>query len=158
MLDKQQCREWIIRKPLQDAGLYSQSAENLLMGIMGVETHWYSYCVQEGPHPAGFGAFQFQEQTYEDVWAYCVHTGLAPKLLAASGMTPSIVMPDISILIYNLRFSALMCRMFFARFKECLPEPDDYEGMAHLHKKLYNTSGGGTDLDKSILIFKEVCA
>ena len=128
------------------------------MGIMGVETNWYSYCVQLGDNPAAYGPFECQEASYEDTWKYCVECGIAPKLLAACGMTPSVVMPDRSILIYNLRFAALMCRMFFARFKECLPEPDDYTGFANLHKLRYNTSGGSTDLEKSTLIFKEVCA
>jgi len=157
MLDLTQCREWIIRKPMKDVGIWTQSGENLVMGIFGVETNWYSYCVQRG-NPVAFGPAQCEQAAYYDIWNYCLRKKMTSKILIACGMQDVLVAPDRTNLIYNLRFAALICRMFFARFKDPLPEASDYESMADLHKRLYNTLAGSTDVKKSVLVFKKVCS
>ena len=65
-------------------------------------------------------------------------------------------MSNSSNLITDLAYATLMCRMHYMRQREALPAATDASGMAAYHKDHYNTAKGKTDINQSIIIFKQV--
>jgi len=153
-LDLDQLRVTLIRPCLTDCGLWSQSAENLILGIGLVETNW-SYIKQIGNVTGGgLGCLQMQKLTHDDLVGYiCSHKERATAILKSCNMEEW----TSDALIYNLRYMVLMTRMFFYRMPEPLPAPNDAEGFCELHKSAYNSRLGKTDVSKSILLFQGVC-
>jgi hypothetical protein len=129
-INAKQLRELIIRPTLKDMGMWSESAENLLMGTAAQESHLGAYIKQVGKGPA-LGIYQCEPFTHEDVvkWA-------REKYLGA------IVGANHDRLIYDLKYATMICRLHYYRAPKALPEADDIEGMASYWKRFYNSSLG----------------
>jgi hypothetical protein len=65
-IDANQLRHYVVRPTLRRLGLWSKSAENLLMGTAAQESHLGTYLHQVGGGPAK-GIFQMEPATERDL-------------------------------------------------------------------------------------------
>ena len=140
-MDIEQLRRYIVRPALQQINQYSLNAEQLVMATAMAESKAH-YIQQVGRGPAR-GLFQMEPATHDDIWARYLST--KPRLV---GDLKDLTMRDMDLLDQlrgNLFYAAAMCRIFYLRFREPLPEIGDWDGMARYWKKYYNTHlGAGT--------------
>lgn len=140
MINAKHLREYVVRPALVDIGLYSRSAENLLMGTAAQESKLGEYLAQLGNGPAR-GIFQMEPTTEKDIWNNYLKykTDLAREiLLRVSTPKPQ----DTDEILYNLRYAAMMARVHYLRIDERLPHADSPADLARYWKKYYNTHKG----------------
>ncbi len=145
-----QLREYVIQPALEEIGLYSMAAEELVLGTAAHESKLGAYLHQvKGP---ALGIFQMEPATYRDIWERWLpgQKELAQRLRE---MTCGVAGPDgiitdapaAATMIHDLRFAAAMCRVFYRRIKAPLPAAGDLVGQAAYWKRHYNTAlGKGT--------------
>lgn len=143
MINVEQLRTCIIRPTLTKLGLWSQAAENLLLGTAAVESNLGTYIHQvRGP---ALGIYQMEPVTHDDIHTRFLSKDsrkeLQRRILAMTALQGSS-----EELVGNLYYATAMTRIFYLRFPEPLPAYDDIEGMAKYWKKYYNTYlGAGTE-------------
>jgi hypothetical protein len=132
-------RELVIRPALRHLGLWSEAAENLLMGTAAQESLLGRYLMQMGGGPA-LGIFQMEVATHDDCWEnYLAYR----EDLAAQVIETCVHKRNRQgQLVWNLQYAAAMCRVQYHRFKEPLPEPGDVLGLASYWKRYWNTAQG----------------
>lgn len=148
MLNPQHLREHIIRPTLKHLGLWSESAENLLLGTALVESG-LTHLVQLGKGPA-LGIFQMEPFTHDDIHenflAYRKNKPWA-KMLSTLYMENSwhrYINPA-QEMIGNLYYATGMARIQYWRRPEPLPEADDLWALGAYYKQFYTTvKGKGT--------------
>lgn len=142
MLDVDQFRKMVVRPTLMHLGLFSPTAENLLIGTALQESR-LKYLKQLGGGPA-IGLFQIEPKTHDDLWNSYLryHPALREKVksLMVPGLDPLIQLAT------NLTYATAIARLLYFRKQEPLPaNPNDVESMALYWKKHYNTPlGAGT--------------
>lgn len=138
-IDKGQLKELIV-ETLNEINMYSESAVNLLMGTAAQESHLGTYIKQiKGPAK---GVFQMEPLTCMDIYEnYLIYQ---PQLL-------HYILENIAIkfspneLVWNIKFSIIMCRLHYMRVPKKLPGSDNIHEMGCYWKKYYNTNlGKGT--------------
>ena len=141
-MDAQAFRVDIIRPALKVTDLWSESAENLLLGTALAESN-LDVVKQIGGGPA-LSFFQIEPATYADIMSYLSRRrDLKDKIMSALYVD---IMPDSSCLTWNIRLAALVARLIYWRQPDPLPSPDDAVGMASYWKIHYNTEqGSGTE-------------
>lgn len=147
MINADQFRVEIVQKALDKLGLYSKSAEILLMLTCAQETLGCTYIKQiEGP---ALGAFQMEPKTHEDMWATFLprRSDLTYKLLSTVYLNSK---PPVEFLEYNLLYAAMMCRLKYFFVKEPLPPEDDLKAIAQYYKTHWNTVLGSATVDSAI--------
>lgn len=137
MIDIKQFRDHVVDPTLEQLGLYSIAASELVLGTALQESK-LTYLVQLGGGPA-LGVCQMEEATHDDIWrsflAYRERLRLELQTMGRSAIE----------LTWNLRYSVAMCRVHYRRVRHPLPEAGDLEGQAHYWKQHYNTElGKGT--------------
>ena len=146
MLDANHFHKLIIRPTLKQLGLYSMSAEELLLGT-AIQESRLVYLKQLGEGPA-LGLYQMEPATHDDIWAnylkYKTDLGLA-----VLGMSNSPEM-DAREMIGNLYYATAMARVHYLRFPDPLAAPGDIEGHAAIYKELYNTYLGAATEEEFI--------
>lgn len=153
-MDVNNFRMELVRPALQLCGLWSEAAENLMIGTALAESN-LNFVTQMGNGPA-LSFFQIEPKTYDDTVKYLYRNGnlaLKDRILSACVME---VFPSSKCLTWNIRLAILIARLIYWRRPEKLPEAHDHEGMANYHKKFYNTYKGKADVNESIKIFKKV--
>lgn len=134
-------REHIVRPTLQYLGLWSRSAENLLLGTAAQESRMGHYLVQvRGP---ALGIYQIEPTTHEDIYnSYLNYKDeLREKVIHFLAMNIS----SEKNLVFNLAYSTAICRIVYYRIPVSLPKYNDVDGLAQYWKKYYNTPlGRGT--------------
>lgn len=138
-----QLRE-LIRETLESVGLYSRSAEELLILTAAAESNMGEYIRQvRGP---ARGIFQMEPATFRDImerWLPTRHRDLRDKVAAFESTFIGMRSPD--TLVYNLKYAILLARLHYIKIPEPLPRHDDLHGLAAYWKKYYNTHlGAGT--------------
>ncbi len=142
-MDATQLRELIVRPSLEEVGLHSDAAEDLVMGTAAQESH-LMYVKQLGGGPA-LSLFQIEPATYKDYWDnYLNHrVDLITEIQKACGFQG---VPEPSRLVWDLKFASIMCRIHYRRISSPLPEHGDIAEYAAYWKKYYNTvHGAGTE-------------
>ena len=140
----------IIAPTLQEIGLYSDTALNLVTGTGLVESG-FRVTVQIGGGPA-LGWFQMEPATHDDCWRNYLRykTELARAVSSlCSGENPSV-----SLLRSNPAYAAAMCRVKYFRVPAPLP-PNNAASLSLYHKRYYNTMQGKADATKNIPLFQE---
>jgi hypothetical protein len=140
MIYREHLRQYVIRPTLQQIGMWSLAAENLLLGTAAHESRMGHYLVQIGGGPA-LGIYQVEPKTHDDIWQHFLKSrpAIADRI---SSLTPFI---DAEQMIANMAYATAMARMVYYRRPEPLPAADDLPGMARYWKKFYNTPlGAGT--------------
>jgi hypothetical protein len=139
-LDPKQFREYVVRPTLKYIGLWSEAAENLVVGT-AIQESGLRYVDQTypGPGPA-YGVYQMERPTYNDHlrWVQRERPDLAAKLESLKGVWPAGVLQ----LHTNLAYGAAMCRLHYLRVKAPLPAANDIQGLAEYWKQYYNTPLG----------------
>jgi hypothetical protein len=139
-INAKQLRELIIRPTLKDMGMWSESAENLLMGTAAQESHLGSQIKQLGGGPA-LGIYQCEPATHEDVASWAIRKGL---IRSSSGI-------DQDRLIYDLKYATMICRLHYYRVPKAIPDANDLDGLSNYWKVFYNSVKGKGTVDE----FKE---
>lgn len=147
-----QLRE-LIRETLESVGLYSRSAEELLILTAAAESNMGEYIRQvRGP---ARGIFQMEPATFHDImerWLPTRSKDLREKVAAFESTFVGMRSPD--TMVYNLKYAILVARLFYLRFPEPLPSHDDVHGMAVYHKRYFNTELGKATVAGTIEKYK----
>ncbi len=153
-MDVSQFREYIIRPTLEYIGLWSQSAENLVLGTAIQESGGLRYIDQltPGPGPA-YGLYQLEKPTHDDIWTR--YLPQHPELLDKVDDLLSIWPTHIEQLRTNIQYATAMCRIFYYRFPDKLPAADDIEGLGKLYKLRYNTYKGKASVEEFVANYKK---
>ncbi|MBF0602155.1 MAG: hypothetical protein HQL07_00510 [Nitrospirae bacterium] len=138
-LDPVQLRKHIIRPTLQRIELWSEAAEELVLGT-AIQESGLRYVHQIGSGPA-CGLWQMEPATHNDIWGNYLQS--RPKVgLSILGPYSK---PDHSRLMWDLGYACSMCRVHYLRSPQGLPNAGDIAGQAGYWKKWYNTPlGKGT--------------
>lgn len=128
----------VIRPTLEYLELWSQAAENLLVGTH-LQEAGDGALVQIGGGPAR-GIYQIEPATRADVHTNFLASRLVLRLRTQTLMAshPS---PD-EQLATNLSYATAIARLIYYRAPDPLPGPDDIDGLAAYYKRWYNTAGG----------------
>lgn len=133
-MNRQQFTDQVIRPVLKEIGMWSQEAEDLLLGTALNESADLSRITQFNNGPAR-GYFQMEMATYEDLMQQLpqrrkdkILEFKAPVLSAEDNLK------------MNAAFMVVVARMQYARFPEAIPKTLD--GQARYWKKYWNTDLG----------------
>lgn len=143
-MDAGHLRDQVIRPVLVTLGLWSEAAEDLVLGTAAQESG-LRFLRQLGGGPA-LGLYQMEPATHDDIWENFLRfrTGLA----AAVAMFRSPSVPDRLQLTGNLLYATAMCRIHYYRVPAPLPSQGDVAGYAAYWKAHYNTAAGaGTEAE-----------
>jgi len=147
MIDKNQLVKYIIQPSLKEIGMYSKSAEMLLLYTAATESLLGKYLKQIGGGPA-LGLYEMEIATYYCNWENNLRhrRALRKKLLSATGYGAP---PSASHLIWDMKLSTLMARVHYARFDEALPDYNDYNGLVAYYYKYWRPNREKTSLSEA---------
>jgi hypothetical protein len=134
MIDASQLRLDVIRPVLTATGLWSQAAENLVLGTAAQDSACGKFVVQLKGGPAR-GIFQMEPDTLDDI--YDNYLSYRDDLRGSIDAWLIGAIDKAENLTVNLAYAALM-----ERRAEPLPKADDVHGMAAYWKRYYNTVHG----------------
>lgn len=143
----------IVRPALQLCGLWSEAAENLLVGTALAESG-LKVVTQFGNGPA-LSFFQIEPDTYNDVVKYLHRKDNKPlkdRILSACMMD---IFPEAKCLTWNIRLAVLVARLIYWRRPEKLPKETDIQGLAKYWKAYYNSSQGKGTVEHFIKSWNE---
>lgn len=138
----------IIRPALKISGLWSEGAENLLLGTALAESN-LNLLTQMGDGPA-LSFFQIEPKTYDDAVRYLYRNGnlaLKDRILAACMME---IFPEAKCLAWNIRLAVLIARVIYWRRPEPLPDANNPEKLGQYWKRFYNSALGKGTVDHFI--------
>lgn len=164
MIDLTQFRDLIVRPTLAYLDMYSQAAENLLVGTALVESR-LRYLKQVGGGPA-LGVYQVEPATHRDLYEnWLVHRreiqhkviklastegtftlGKEHKYIAAASDTE---------LIGNLPYATAVARLIYRRKPSALPPADDIPALGGYWKQHYNTPEGKGTVEKFVAAYSD---
>lgn len=136
-------RNNVVRPVLQRLALWSQVAENLVVGT-ALQESLLTYTQQLGGGPA-LSYFQIEPATYDDTWNNFLkyRATLSQKVRSFIQGDDGTGIPDARIMITNPYYAAAMCRVRYYRAPDPLPtDPSDIAAIAAYWKKFYNTPLG----------------
>ena len=147
MINPAQFRAEIVRPALKAADLWSESAENLVLGT-AVQESLLAWVKQRGSGPA-LGFYQMEPATADDICHRFLATRAELSDKLARVTWPHCRMPtayshlnakDIArLLVEDLRFATIMCRLRYWMMPAPLPEAGDIDGLSRYWKMYYNT-------------------
>lgn len=174
-MDYKQLIQYIIKPTLEDMNLWSQEAEDLIIGTCQQETNCGQYIHQiKGP---ALGIYQIEPNSFKDLWKYAEKKELSTMIvktlyLDSYELDINLVMSrDDSrygfkyLLIGNPYFATAICRLFYLRVPKKIPKrkgpgKENYiqyiEDLAFYYKKYYNTPLGKARMPEIINNFKKV--
>ena len=136
MLNPNQLRQLIVKPMLEQIGLWSQAAENLVCGTALNETN-LEYIAQI-PTPIALGFWQIEAPTYADlITRLALHKDLQAKILHALHMNELPL--SYEYLAGNLYAGAIFCRLKYYLDPHSLPDADNIIELANFWGKVYNT-------------------
>jgi len=154
-LNLSQLREYVVVPALQQLGMHSLAAEQLVLGTIAQESHG-SYLKQLGKGPA-LGLIQMEPATHRDLWVNFVKYKRAIKdalLVMTSDSVDECYeengWPDHVALIWNLRYAIAMCRVHYYRKPQPLPKANDIRALGEYWKDHYNTIHGAGTVEEFI--------
>jgi hypothetical protein len=154
IMDVKQFREFIVRPTLEYIGLYSKSAENLVVGTAIQESGGLRFIDQltPGPGPA-YGLYQCERATHDDIWSRFLakRPDLSDKVDDLLSLWPT----RVEQLRTNIHYATAMCRIHYLRFPDPLPEADDIEGLGRLWKRRYNSMLGKGTVEQFVANYRK---
>jgi hypothetical protein len=136
-MDSKQLYTYVIKPTLQYLNLYSKDAARLILFTAANESLCGHYVKQlNGP---ALGIYQCEVRTYNDIVNFIQQKN---DLLELINNLKSPGMLDTTNLILNLAYATAICRCFYLRIPEELPDADDIDAIWEYYKKYYNTSLG----------------
>jgi hypothetical protein len=145
MINVHQLRQWIIQPALKPIELWSQSAENLLVGTAIQESglHW----LRQNQGPA-LGFWEIEPKTYSWLADKIKDHEKYKSILASCNF--SSLPNDPEVLIWHLRYAVIVARFRYLVVSEPLPEADDIEKIASYYVKYYNTYLGKATVEEFV--------
>ncbi|MEO5333846.1 MAG: hypothetical protein H7839_17675 [Magnetococcus sp. YQC-5] len=138
-INPQQLTDLVIRPTLQRLGLWSDAAEELVLGT-AIQESGLQYLQQLGGGPA-LGLWQMERATHDDIWTNFLHFRTKLGLNVLGPYTR----PDHTRLAWDLAYACAMCRIHYLRCSAPLPADGDIEAQAAYWKSHFNTPlGKGT--------------
>jgi hypothetical protein len=166
MLIIKQLREEVVRPLLRYLEMWSQEAENLVIGTALVESVVGEEMAlkQLGRGPA-LGIFQMEPMTHDDIWDNWLmrrpDAAQRVRYLAGTGQwltgnRPNL--PDTPVnareLVGNLNYAAAMCRIHYRRIAAPLPPAGNVEALGQYYKRYYNTYLGKGSVEEYVKRYK----
>lgn len=150
MIDSVQLRTCVIRPVLEQMDLYSQEAQDLILGTICQESQCGRYLKQLGSGPA-LGICQMEPATHDDI--HESYLEYRPELLmkVRSFCAPNRV--NAQEMIGNLNYAVAMCRIHYLRKPAKIPS--DMVGQAEYWKQYYNTPEGKGTTEEFIANWKK---
>lgn len=140
-------RRLVIRPVLNELGLWSEAAENLLLGTALHESGGLRHVRQIGGGPA-LGLYQMEPDTHADLWnnwlSYRPTWADAVQAFAIEGM------PRVDSLLYMPAYATAAARLQYYRKPPALPDAHDIPSLAHYWKTHWNTDRGKGTVDQFI--------
>ncbi len=159
MVDYYQYRKWVVIPVCTRLGLWSQAAENLILGTALVESKliYIDQIDKAGKPGPAYGLQQMEGFTHRDLYSTILtkDKDLRRKVIEFASFFSSEI-PDPREMVWNMAYAVAMCRVFYRRVKEALPAADDALALANYHKKYYNTYLGATKVSESVKYFEQV--
>jgi hypothetical protein len=147
-------RLYVIRPVCQHLELWSDAAENLVLGTALVESGGEHLAQVKGP---ALGLWQVEPATHDDLWRN--YLAYRPKL--ADKMheleTAAALTAGALELVGNLYYAAGVCRLIYLR-RAPRDLPADALGMATLWKHAYNTERGAGTVERALPMFEQACS
>lgn len=144
MIFPSQLRDLVICPTLQQLGLDSRAARNLLLGTAAVESHGGDYLQQL--HGPALGIYQMEPRTHDDIWEHFLRQprrqALGERIFALH------VIGGAEEMAWNLRYATAMARAHYLRVPEPLPDADDGWALGRYWKKHWNTYLGAGTVDQ----------
>ena len=140
----EQLRRYVIEPTLREMGLWSQDAEDLLIGTAAHESNGFQAIHQYGDGPA-LSMYQIEPVTHDDLWVNTV-PGLRNRIplaiRALEGMVPKRhgLQPPSAYLLASVQYATAICRLVYYRVPSAIPSTPD--GHAAYWKRYYNTIHG----------------
>ena len=140
--EAKQIRQYIIEPTLRAMGLWSQDAEDLLIGTAAHESNGFKAIHQYGLGPA-LSLYQIEPATHDDLWLNTL-PGLRNKIpkaiTALEGMVAKryALQPPAEYMLSSTEYATAICRLLYYRVPAVLP--DTVEGKADYWKRYYNTA------------------
>lgn len=130
--------ELVIRPSLKQVGLYSEAAEQLIVGTAARESALGFYLHQYPTGPA-VSIYQIEEKTYDNMWAEYLVTrdDLKKSILGACGYSS---IPVADRMITDLKLATIMCRIRYLWVPAALPAFGDIAEQANYWAKYYNAN------------------
>jgi len=152
-LQAQQFREHVIRPTLHEIGLWSEAAENLLLGTALVESDGLRFVRQiRGP---ALSYYQIEPATHhwlvEEWLQHPKRVDLKVKILALRAPVPD----HVEQLVTNLAYATAVCRLRYWIVRDPLPPADYLDGLAAYWKVNYNTVHGKGDPAKFVKMYRQ---
>ena len=150
MIDADHLRREIVAPALRHIGMWSEAAENLLLGTAAVESRMGTYLRQVGGGPA-LGIWQVEPATHLDCWdnwldyrpdAARLVLDLVPRIYRLPDDSPMSVDPQ--ALASCPLYCCAIARIKYRRAPEPLPAAGDWAGLQLYHKQNYNSALGKT--------------
>lgn len=149
-----QLATYVIKPTLEETGLFSDSAINLLLGTCAQESHMGTYLHQLGNGPA-IGIFQMEPTTFNDIFEnYLIYKTELCKIIRAALKCKNLNVLKPIDMTWNLKLATIMCRIHYLRVPKKLPEANDLAGLANYWKKYYNTKLGKGTTDEFIINYR----
>tara|TARA_R110002110_G_scaffold79230_1_gene207280 strand:+ start:1215 stop:1709 length:495 start_codon:yes stop_codon:yes gene_type:complete len=156
-----QLRTYIIRPTLGNMGMFSQAAENLLVGTAAHESNGFVALKQYHNGPA-LSFYQIEPATHDDLWQNSV-PGIRRRMPQAIETLESLVakqyasQPPASYLIKSLSYATAVARLLYWRAPFTMPEADDIEQLAVIYKQYYNTHLGKATIKDFTEAYEKHC-
>lgn len=154
----EQLRDLVVVPTLKYFDMWSEAAEQLLIGTIMQESHG-EYIQQLGGGPA-LGIYQMEPATHDDIWCnYLEYRPQAQESLfsvmscEAHDSAQIHGVPPADELISNLKYATLMCRLHYRRVPKPLPKGNDIKALAQYWKDHYNTIHGAGAVSEFIKNF-----
>lgn len=150
MINPEQFRIFVVRPTLKHLDLWSQSAENLLIGTALVESK-LTYLKQFGAGPA-LGVFQIEPVTFDDI--YFRYLKAKPVLAIAVQKLVMQPWPPLEQLTHNLALGCAIARCKYLMDPQPLPDCNDITGLGQVWKRCYNTLAGAGTVEKFVTAYR----
>lgn len=154
MLNVQQFRELIVRQTLKDVGLWSQAAENLLVGTALIESR-LTFLVQM-PSKIAKSVYQMEDATYKDILITVQKAKNIPlynRILMACKMQTLPIDPN--CMIGNMTLATIMARLKYYFNSNPIPDANDINKLADYYKLIYNTPDGAAKTADFISLYNQ---
>lgn len=145
MLDVSQLRELVVKPALEPLGLWSEVAENLIVGTAIQESALYFLKQEKGP---ALGIYQIEPQTYDWLRGVISTHRLLRSILSVCSLSHLPSNP--SVLVWHLLYATIVCRFRYLVVKEPLPETHNIQKLAKYYKKYYNTESGDATVESFV--------
>lgn len=117
----------------------TEFARDLLVATAAQESNLGTYLHQQGAGPA-LGVFQIERRSLQDLFdGFISRQGKLAGLISAISIPATFPADQI---IFDLRFAAVIARLFYFRVREPMPTQVTMDNLWHYYKTHYNTGAG----------------